>query len=133
MVYNYLIGNCDAHAKNFSLLFEDGAVRLAPFYDLISTKVYGTLSPKFAMHIGGQLRGEWVAKEHWLKLADEAAVGSKAVLAICEELGKTVPAAANKLAEQFLPKYGGEEIVRQIIKHLEAMSTSMLERLKKKE
>ncbi|PIR16082.1 MAG: protein HipA [Elusimicrobia bacterium CG11_big_fil_rev_8_21_14_0_20_64_6] len=130
VVFNYLIGNCDAHAKNFSLLLDDDAVRLTPFYDLVSTKVYGTLSPKFAMRIGGQLRGEWVTKENWLKLADEAAVGSKAVLSICEELGETVPVAADKLAEQFLPKYGGEEIVRQVIEHIGTMSKSMLERLK---
>ena len=83
-------------------------------------------SPKFAMRIGGQLRGEWVAKEHWLKLADEAEVGAKAVLTICEELGETVPAAAGKLAGQFLPKYGGDEIIRQIIKHIETMSKSMV-------
>lgn len=133
VVFNYLIGNCDAHAKNFSLLLDDGAVRLAPFYDLASTKVYGALSPKFAMRIGGQLRGEWVSKENWLKLADEAEVGSKAVLAICEELGETVPASANKLAEQFLPKYGEEEIVRQVINHIGTMSKSMLQRLKQKE
>jgi serine/threonine-protein kinase HipA len=133
VVFNYLIGNCDAHAKNFSLLLDDGSVRLAPFYDLISTKVYGALSPKFAMRIGGQLRGEWVAKEHWLKLADEASVGAKAVLTICEELGETVPAAANKLTAEFLPKYGGEEIIRTLIKHIETMSKNMLERLKHKE
>ena len=125
VVYNYLIGNCDAHAKNFSLLLDGGAVRLAPFYDLVSTKVYGALSPKLAMRIGGQWRGEWVAKEHWLKLADEAGVGPKAVLAICEELGETVPAAAGRLAEKFLPEYGGEEIVRQIIKHIGTMSENM--------
>lgn len=133
VVFNYLIGNCDAHAKNLSFLLDDGAVRLAPFYDLVSTKVYGTLSQKFAMRIGGQLRGEWVAKENWLKLADDAEVGSKAVLAICEELGEAVPAAARKLAEQFVPEYGGKEIVRQVIKHIGTMSKSMLERLKQKE
>ncbi len=133
VVFNYLIGNCDAHAKNFSLLLDAGSVRLAPFYDLISTKVYGALSPKFAMRIGGQLRGEWVAKEHWLTLADEANVGAKAVLTICKELGETVPAAANKLTTEFLPKHGGEEIIRTLIKHIETMSKNMLERLKHKE
>lgn len=130
VVFNHLIGNCDAHAKNFSLLLDNGAVRLAPFYDLLSTKAYGTLSSKFAMRIGGQLRGEWVAKQHWLKLADEAEVGAKAVLTICEELGETVPVAAGKLAERFLPEYGGEKIVRRIIKHVETMGKSMLERLR---
>lgn len=41
-VVNVALGNGDAHAKNFSLVHRvDGAVRLAPFYDLMSTMVYG--------------------------------------------------------------------------------------------
>lgn len=39
---NVLIGNGDAHAKNFSLLHEpSGALRLTPLYDLLSTLFYG--------------------------------------------------------------------------------------------
>ena len=39
---NVLIGNGDAHAKNFSLLHEpSGALRLAPLYDLTSALFYG--------------------------------------------------------------------------------------------
>jgi serine/threonine-protein kinase HipA len=56
VLFNFLIGNHDAHGKNFSLLYlpEDGrvAVRLAPFYDLVSTAIYPELTPKMAMKIG---------------------------------------------------------------------------------
>lgn len=41
MVFNVVIGNADAHAKNFSLLHgRDGKIGLAPAYDLLSTLVY---------------------------------------------------------------------------------------------
>jgi len=40
IVFNYLIGNTDAHAKNISLLYINDSIRLAPFYDLLSTEVY---------------------------------------------------------------------------------------------
>ena len=41
-VFNALIGNADAHAKNLPLLCDrDGRLRLAPLYDLVPT---GTLS-----------------------------------------------------------------------------------------
>ena len=47
---NVVIGNGDAHAKNFSLLHDrGGALRLAPLYDLLSTLVYG--DDRLAMHI----------------------------------------------------------------------------------
>ena len=40
IIFNYLIGNTDAHAKNISLLHDKRGIRLAPFYDLLSTEVY---------------------------------------------------------------------------------------------
>ncbi len=53
-IFNLIIGNADAHAKNFSLLHKDGAIVLAPLYDLLSTVLYPELSPKLAMKIGGK-------------------------------------------------------------------------------
>jgi len=56
VLFNYLIGNHDAHGKNFSLLYsapnDRPTVRLAPFYDLISTAIYPSLTSKLAMKIG---------------------------------------------------------------------------------
>ncbi len=40
VIFNYLIGNSDAHAKNISLLLLPEGPVLAPFYDLIPTRVY---------------------------------------------------------------------------------------------
>jgi serine/threonine-protein kinase HipA len=47
---NALIGNGDAHAKNFSLLHtEDGTLTLTPLYDLVCTLYYG--DDQLAMYI----------------------------------------------------------------------------------
>ena len=53
-VFNYLIGNCDAHAKNLSLLHNpDGTISLAPVYDLISTTIYdGRFGSKLSRNMG---------------------------------------------------------------------------------
>ena len=51
LMFNFLIGNNDAHAKNFSLLYSGGKPFLAPAYDLISTQVYPGLAKKMAMKI----------------------------------------------------------------------------------
>ncbi|MEH6567155.1 MAG: HipA domain-containing protein [Halopseudomonas sp.] len=42
LVFNVLVGNEDAHLKNISFLLTAKGVRLAPFYDLLCTAVYGT-------------------------------------------------------------------------------------------
>jgi serine/threonine-protein kinase HipA len=39
-LFNLLIGNTDDHLKNLSFYAERGSVRLAPFYDLVSTALY---------------------------------------------------------------------------------------------
>lgn len=41
LVFNSIIRNGDNHAKNISILYKGGGVELAPFYDLISTGIYG--------------------------------------------------------------------------------------------
>ena len=53
-LFNAIIGNTDAHAKNFSLLYLPGRTELAPLYDLLSTVAYPDLSQRFAMRIGGR-------------------------------------------------------------------------------
>jgi serine/threonine-protein kinase HipA len=47
---NALVGNGDAHAKNFSILYDQsGGLRLAPLYDLMSTMHYG--DDRLAMYV----------------------------------------------------------------------------------
>jgi serine/threonine-protein kinase HipA len=52
LTLNVLIGNGDAHAKNFSLLLSpSGALRLSPLYDLLCTVHYG--DDRLAMSVDG--------------------------------------------------------------------------------
>jgi len=61
VLFNLLIGNHDAHAKNFSLLYgADGATRLAPLYDLLSTVFYTELTSSMAMRLGKQKKSALV-------------------------------------------------------------------------
>lgn len=130
VIFNYLIGNCDAHAKNLSMLIRRGDYRLTPLYDLLSTRVYGRLSAKFAMRVGGQHRSERVHKVHWEKLAEEAGVASRAVFDSCRELGETAPAIAEKAAAEFAKAHGAEATIAQITKSVSDGSKKMLEVLK---
>ena len=66
IAFNYLIGNADAHAKNFALLHRDG-LRLAPAYDLLSTHVYGHLSKDMATSINGMFDSRAIKPIHWRK------------------------------------------------------------------
>ena len=58
LIWNWLIGGTDAHAKNYSLLLAGDQVRLAPLYDIASALPYGMHERKlrFAMKLGGDYR-----------------------------------------------------------------------------
>lgn len=71
LVFNWLIGNCDAHAKNFSLLYDQGTPTLAPLYDLVSTVIYPDLTTRLAMSIDGARSIEEVNARAWAALADQ--------------------------------------------------------------
>jgi serine/threonine-protein kinase HipA len=49
-----LVGNCDAHLKNFSLLETDAGLRLSPAYDIVNTAFYDGFDQNFALSIGGK-------------------------------------------------------------------------------
>jgi serine/threonine-protein kinase HipA len=71
IIFNYLIGNADAHAKNLSILYgADARLRLAPAYDLLATGYWRELSDKMAMAIGGEHRPEWVQAHHWQRFCE---------------------------------------------------------------
>lgn len=130
VMFNYLAGNCDAHAKNLSMLISKEDYRLAPLYDLISTRAYPSLSPKLAMRIGGQSRPEWILREHWEKLARDAEVGPKAVLAMCQEMSEKLPNLAAQLAKEFTAKYGSAEFIEKMVKNISTLSKKTLASLK---
>lgn len=70
LVFNVLIGNCDAHGKNYSLLYDSLAPSLAPLYDLVSTAVYDELTKTLAMSIDGARTLSEVNPAAWRELAE---------------------------------------------------------------
>lgn len=72
----FLLGNSDAHGKNFSLLYDPATgVRLAPLYDVVSTAVYDSLTPRLAMAIGGEDDPSRVDLLCWERLGAESGLG----------------------------------------------------------
>ncbi|WP_303758595.1 HipA domain-containing protein [Sphingobium yanoikuyae] len=56
VVFNLVIGNADAHLKNFSLLEQERGLRLSPAYDLLNTLVYPQYDRQTALAIDGEKR-----------------------------------------------------------------------------
>lgn len=94
-IFNWLIGNNDAHGKNFSLLYRGTATervdtRLAPLYDIVCTAAYPELSREMAMKIGNQYSSEKVTPSDFEKLAEDAGLGKPLVKRRVSELAEAL-------------------------------------------
>jgi serine/threonine-protein kinase HipA len=125
VVFNFLIGNSDAHGKNFSLLrSESGHVRLAPLYDLVCTQVYPGLSSELAMKIGRERKPARIQPRSWQKFFDDAELGKLQANRRLQELTSRVH---NQVARMKVPSPILEKIALLVLensKRIQAMNLS---------
>lgn len=98
-IFNIIIGNADAHAKNFSLLRQqDGGspAILAPLYDLVGTVMWPELSPRFAMTFGGARTLEQLEAKHFDQFAVDAGVAAPFVRRRASQLAEAVADAIGR-------------------------------------
>ena len=114
VVFNALIGNHDAHAKNFSLMYLAGGAVLAPFYDLLSTAVYPTLTPKMAMKIGSKYKLSEVHARHWEQFAQSAGLAKAQAKRRILELATLLPPTARALQSAPQRGFAGSALVERI-------------------
>ncbi|RUR10894.1 type II toxin-antitoxin system HipA family toxin [Legionella septentrionalis] len=97
ILFNLIIGNNDAHGKNFSLIYQGQQTRLAPFYDMISTVYYPELTTKMAMKIGSKYDFNVLSLRHIEQMAREAdisvALTGKMALEITNKILDEIPAS----------------------------------------
>ncbi len=118
-LFNFLIGNADSHAKNLSILYAAGTVRLAPFYDLLSTAVYERVNNKFAMKMGGQKDPRYLMATHLSRFAGEAGIELRTVRAQLLELCGKMEGTIGPLADTYRETYHRSIIVEDIIRIVE--------------
>lgn len=126
VVFNYLIGNADAHGKNVSLLLGEQGPQLAPFYDLMCTAVYLELTDKLAMRIGGEERPAWVIDRRWKQFASEVGIGYKVVKNTLQAMSEKIVPESQALQKAFAAQYGACDIVDRILTVIEQRSRKVL-------
>lgn len=79
-LFNYLVGNSDAHLKNHSLLWVPSSkgpkLTLSPFYDVVPCRAYSSLpDDELGLKLMGKNRG--LTDRHFVKFAEESCGLSK--------------------------------------------------------
>lgn len=120
VVFNFLIGNADAHAKNISLLLTDRGPKLAPFYDLLCTAVYPELNAKMAMRVGGEDRPEWIIARRWEQFASDIGISGKLVKSTLKKMSQRIVEGAHVMKADFYAEHGRCYTIDKIITIIEA-------------
>ncbi len=129
VMLSFLVGNHDAHGKNYSLLYLPGSPRavLSPAYDVISTVVYPGLSRKMAMSIGGEYRPDYVQPRHLDRLLDEAGLGPAAARRRIRALAAAAPAAAREARAQLASEGWDAPVLARVVETVERRAARLLE------
>lgn len=85
LVVNILIGNGDAHLKNWSVIYRDKVTpQLAPAYDLVST-IHYVQNDSLALNLAGEKRFESIDEAHFDRLARRMETPPKFVLDVVKQ------------------------------------------------
>ncbi len=102
LMFNFIIGNSDAHAKNFSFFVSTNGLQAAPLYDLVSGLRYGYY--EMAQNIGGEAHLNIIGTEEWRRLAKDCAISFLLLQKLGQQLARRVAPEAEKLQLELVAK-----------------------------
>jgi serine/threonine-protein kinase HipA len=129
VAFNYAIGNADAHAKNFALLYPElGVARLAPAYDIVSTHMYAHLTHDMATSINAMYDSRGIEPVHWQKELARLGLGDRLYAGRLNELAERVQDALPQ-AIAWVADRGGENGMVESIAGLVSGRLRVLQRV----
>jgi len=119
VLVSILLGNNDAHLKNFGLLYAEGRLRLAPFYDVLAVALYPDFSrTPMALRLGpgtnpGSLAD--IGPRHLAALAASFGLKNAALREAAHDLGRRLDAAQQAVREA---THGSQAIRNQLADYM---------------
>lgn len=125
LIFNWLIGGTDAHAKNYSVLLSSrGQVRLAPLYDLASALPYPQqIQPRkaaLAMKIGSHYRIAEINGTDWRKLANELRISPVETLERIRRMAQKIEESSGLVATRLSNEGVAHPVINRIVDELES-------------
>lgn len=143
LLFNYLMGATDAHAKNYSVLLGTGdTTLLAPLYDIASIAPYQSLSPRrrkplrAAMSIGGENRFGLLSGRHLERLSRDAnlitaGITREWIASAAERMATEIPSALQVVLNSASKAHlaGIEQVGPALMREISANCRRFLEQL----
>jgi len=100
IIFNFVVGNTDAHGKNFSILYGDHTPpKLAPLYDVLCCQIYEGHSQKMAMKIGGEYEAKNVFAKHWKEFCESVGLSFPEFKKEAQKMGKLISIAMDRVIQ----------------------------------
>ena len=125
VMFNYLIGNSDAHAKNMSVLIDDAGYRLAPFYDLLCVQAYG--DNRLALFIGDEEEFGAVGAHSWEAFCKDCDYRYAQTMAEFRKMCSAVDKSWVKIREEIRSDQKTTPEERQLIERMEGVIQTNLQ------
>lgn len=112
-----LLGNTDAHFKNFAMFHTRDGLRLTPSYDVVASSIYPQYQ-SIALSLSGieNLAIGSLLPKHLLKLGHGYGLGEEALVTAVEKIGKRLPSALEALSKS---NVGPKSLREQLIDKME--------------
>lgn len=122
-IFNLVIGNKDAHGKNYSILQKNNESVLAPAYDILSTTYYPGLSVKMSMSINGKFELDELTENDLHQMAQSSNVSGKLLLKEYQRIkDNLLPHATKVLSETAFP----DSFRISFFEHLKTMHAQLM-------
>lgn len=128
LLFNLLIGNGDAHAKNYALLRDGTELQLAPLYDLLCTQAYD-VNNFFAQRIGRATRFAELDWSDFALLESALGIRQRAIVAAAQSMATTVLQQLPKLRAALMTEpywNDAQAIVERVIEIARSRSLALL-------
>ena len=127
-IFHFLVGNADAHAKNFALLhpLDARAPSLAPLYDVVCTAAYSALTKKIAMRIGKRNLPDTIKLKNWLQLVPDTKVSQRLLVRELRHFATVIPPQAKTLLEESKQNGSDHPVLKDVCKVINSRAAQLL-------
>lgn len=126
-LFQFLIGNSDAHGKNVSFFCLPAGLMLAPAYDLVSVTQYRELEHELAMAYGDEFDPWKVTPYDWAIFAQCTNTARSLLAREMRRMGSAAPAAATRQLDD--PGYSDAErtFLGRVAAHIESQAARIID------
>lgn len=131
VIFNVLICNTDAHAKNYSILIgQGGSAKLAPLYDLMCASIYPNVDQSLAQSLAGKTNANELHANDWKELATSVNLSPAKTLRRVQSLADSVLQHAKMVANEIAESpVGDHDLLKRVSYEVQKRAKRILRQL----